>query len=280
MRCVLPGTRPDGLSAQGDRVTPPLPLSSCEFPRAAYTKLGQRMKPISCLSRLAGCAALAVTVGLAPGCGSIFVAKHKVLVDAIAAPGVAKPAGQSYRLVAKKAMVTTTTMQVPVVKACIDAALVTVGMFDAPPNVAPDMFIEVNYGTDSGPRADPAQRETFLQLSARANPDGNLDRSTGAELWDVRVGVMGVSGRPETAMPLLASVAANYIATDTKAEAKVEIPQNAPSIAAVRETAIKALEAKAPAPADAPTGAPSSSAPSNAAPGSPPPQARPTPPSE
>lgn len=222
------------------------------------------MKLHSCFSRLLLCAALAVGAALTPGCGNVFMSKHKVLVDAISVPGATKPSGQSYRLVAKKTVVANTQMQVPVIKACLDAALSTVGMFDAPPNAPPDVFIEVSYGTDSGPRADPGARETFLQLSARSNPERNIDRGTGPELWDVRVGVMGVAGRPETAMPLLASVAVNYIATDTKAETKVEIPQNAPTITAVRENAIKALEGKAAVAAPqndapgAPTGEPSS----------------------
>ncbi len=202
------------------------------------------MNSRTCFSQLLVCAGLALVTGVLAGCANVFVPKHKVLVDAIAAPGVAKPAGQSYRLLAKKATVTNTAMQVTVIKACVDAALVAGGMFEAPPTVAPDMFIDVSYGTESGPRADPAARETFLQLSARANPERNLDRPTGQELWDVRVGVMGVAGRAETAMPLLAAVAVNYIGQDTKAEAKIEIPQNAPSILAVREQAIRALEAK------------------------------------
>lgn len=236
------------------------------------------MKPTTCLSRLVACALLAVVAAFAPGCGTIFTPKHKVLVDAIAAPGLVKPPGQSYRLVARKATVSNATMQVPVVKACVDAALVTIGMFDAPPNVAPDIFIEVNYGTESGPRADPAARETFLQLSARANPDRQLERSTGPELWDVRVGVLGIAGRPETAMPLLASVLVNYIGQDTKAEAKIDIPQNAPSITAVRESAIKALETRPSAPADAagsPAGQPGGGAPAG---GKPAPPAPATPP--
>jgi hypothetical protein len=44
-------------------------------------------------------------------------------------------------------------------------------------------------------------------------------------------------------------VAANYMATDTHMETKIDIPQNSPMIGTVRETAIKALEAKATAPA-------------------------------
>jgi hypothetical protein len=195
---------------------------------------------------LAGCA-----VGFV-GCGNIFVTKHKVLVDAISAPGVEKPNGKSYRLVAKKSVVNQGQVQVPVVKACIDAALVSQGMYEPPPNVAPDIFIEVGYGTDTSGRLDPASRETFIQLSARDNPERSIDRGTGPEIWDVRVAVLGIAGRVESAMPLLCAVAANYIATDTKMETK--IPQNSPLINSVRETAIKSLEAKAtPPPAAAPT---------------------------
>ena len=178
------------------------------------------------------------------GCGNLFVAKHKVLVDAISAPGTVKPTGQSYRLVAKKAVVSQAQAQVPVVKACIDAALSTQGMYEPPPTVAPDLFIEVGYGTDTSGRVDPAARETYLQLSARSNPEHSPDRSTGPELWDVRVAVLGVAGRIETAMPLLCAVAANYMATDTHVETKVDVPQNSPMIGNVRETAIKTLEAK------------------------------------
>jgi hypothetical protein len=213
------------------------------------------MKPRGRVSRsLAGALALGFGLFMA-GCQA-FVAKHKVLVDSIAAPGTVKPNGSSYRLVAKKSVVSQVQAQVQVVKACIDAALANHAMFEAPPNVAPDIVIEVGYGIDTTARVDPSARETFLQLSARANPEKAIDRATGQELWDVRVAVLGVAGRIETAMPLLASVAATYMATDTKMETKIEIPQNSPSITAVRETAIKSLESKAAAPpAPTPTGA-------------------------
>lgn len=216
----------------------------------------EHMHPSSCFSRGLIWAGLAVAAGFMAGCGNVFTPKHKVLVDAIAAPGYAAPAppkgeapkpnvsGQSYRLLAKKATVSNTPMQKDVVAACVIAALTNVGMFEAPVNAPPDVFIEVNYGTDAGPRVDPSQRETFLQLSARANPERNVTGNTGPEIWDVRVGVMGVAGRPESAMPLLASALVNYIGQDTKAETKIEIPQNAPTTLAVRETAIKTLEGK------------------------------------
>jgi hypothetical protein len=190
---------------------------------------------------------IAVTaVGLMGGCNSsLFVPKHKVLVDAITAPGMVKPTGKSYRLVAKRSMVTQAS--VPVVKACVDAALTGVGMFEPPATVAPELFIEVSFGRESAPRADAASRETFLQMSARTNPDLSTERPTGPEVWDVKVAVLGVAGSIETAMPLLASVAANYLASDTRLEAKVEVPQNSPMVEAVRSAAIKLLEGKSPA---------------------------------
>jgi hypothetical protein len=198
-----------------------------------------------CFSRILAWTLGASVLLAGAGCANIFTAKHRVLVDAISAPGAAKPSGKSYRLLAKKSVVAQATVQIPVVKACVDAALAGQGMFEPPPNVAPDLFIEVGYGTDTTGRLDPASRETYLQLSARENESGGVDRGTGPEVWDVRVAVLGISGRVESAMPLLSAVAANYIATDTHLETKVEIPQNSPMIASVRETAIKSLEAKA-----------------------------------
>jgi hypothetical protein len=199
---------------------------------------------------LAWVAAAAAALGFA-GCENPFIAKHKVLVDAISAPGVEKPNGKSYRLIARKSVVTQSQVQVQVVKACVDAALVSLGMFEPPATVAPDMFIEVGFGTDTTGRVDPASRETYIQLSARDNPERAIDRGTGPELWDVRVAVLGIAGRTESAMPLLCAVAANYIATDTKMETKIDIPQNSPMVSSVRETAIKNLESKAPAPENA-----------------------------
>jgi hypothetical protein len=181
------------------------------------------------------------------GCGNVFTAKHKVLVDAISLPDAPKPSGQSYRLLAKRSVISQTPVEVPVVKACVDAALSGQGMFEAAPNIPSDIFIEVSFGRDATPRVDPAARETFLQLSARANPDRRLDKPTGPELWDVRVAVLGVSGRVESAMPLLSSVAATYVATNTNVETRIDVPQNSPAIAAVRENALRILEGKGPA---------------------------------
>lgn len=213
------------------------------------------MKPSGWLWPVVMLAVSAALLAVAAGCQNVFVAKHRVLVDAIAAPNVTKPTGVSYRLWAKKSMVTQAPGQPRIIAACIDAALSTKGMYPAPDTVAPDIFIEANYGVDQTPKIDAAQRETFLQLSARANVDKSIDHGTGPELWDVRVAVMGVAGRMETVMPVLSAVAADYMGTDTKLETRIEIPQNAPVIAAVRESAIKILETKAiaePAPAGAP----------------------------
>lgn len=186
------------------------------------------------------------------GCNDIFVPKHKVLVDAISAPGTPKLSGQSYRLVARKSMVTGQQVQLPIIAACLNSALVAVGMFEAPPNVPSDIFIEINYGVETAGRVDPSNRETFLQLSARSNRAHVLESNREEELWDVRVAVLGVTGRVESAMPLLCQVASTYATTDTHIETRIEVPQNSPAVAGVRESAIKLLQAKKePAPAGA-----------------------------
>jgi len=188
----------------------------------------------------------ALTILLGAGCKNMFVPKQKVLVDAISAPGIAKPSGLSYRLVAKKSVVTSQTAQLPVIAACLNSALVGAGMFEAPPKVPSDLFIEVTYGMDTAGRVDPSTRETFLQLSARSNHAHSMDTSHEEELWDVRVAVTGVVGRIESAMPLLCWVAASYAGSDTRVETTIEILQNSPAVAAVREGALKILDAKDP----------------------------------
>lgn len=215
---------------------------------------------------------------LGGGCIGMLMPKHRVLVDAIAAPGVAKPAGQSYRLVAKPTMIAQSRMQLDVVVACIDAGLVGAGMFEAPPTVAPDLFVEVSFGTQTGGRIDPAARETFLQLSARDNPTKAIGSGRGQELWDVRVAVFGVQGAVETVMPLLASVAAQNVASDSRFETRMDVRKNSPEERIVRETAVKSLEAMAPRPPPTPppgASAASSSAPAaSSAPASSPPTAK------
>jgi hypothetical protein len=178
------------------------------------------------------------------GCGNIFVPKQRVLVDAIAAPGIAKLSGQSYRLVARKSVVTGQTAQLPVIAACINSALTMVGMYEAPVTVPSDIFIEVAYGVDIAGRADPSARESFLKLSARANHSRALEATHDEELWDIRVAVAGVAGKLESAMPLLSQVAATYAGSDTHAETTIQVLQNSPAVAAVREGALKILEGK------------------------------------
>ncbi|HVS53433.1 MAG TPA: hypothetical protein VHD62_13840 [Opitutaceae bacterium] len=195
--------------------------------------------------------------GLVGGCNNIFRNHYNVLVDAICAPGTTKPSGKSYRLVAKRSVVSSTPVQIPVIKACVDAALASAGMFEPPPNVPPDLVIEVTYGRDSAPRMDPATRETFLQLSARTNPEGALDKATGPEIWDVKASLLGVNGPVEAAMPMLASVAVEHIATDTSRETHIDVPQNSPTVEAIRQAALKALDkASAAATSSAPAAAP------------------------
>ena len=184
-----------------------------------------------------------IVLGLA-GCGTILQPKHRVNVDSICAPGVTKPAGQSFRLVARRAILGTGSANIPVIAACVSAALAHAGMYEAPAGVAPDLVVEVSCGQESAARADPAGRETFLELSARPNSQHALETTHDPEIWNVRVSIMGLAGRIETAMPLLSAVAANYTATDSRFQTLIEVPQNNASIAAVREAAMKTLEAR------------------------------------
>src|SRR2546430_16367528 len=101
-----------------------------------------------------------------------------------------KRTGISYRLVAKKSVVNQVQAQVGVIKACLDAALMNKGMYEPPPNVAPDMFIEVGYGVDITPQIDAAARGTFLQLFGRLNPAPSIDSWRGAA--DLGVHVAGL----------------------------------------------------------------------------------------
>jgi len=178
------------------------------------------------------------------GCKDLFIAKQKVLVDSIAAPGIPKLSGQSYRLVARKSVVTGQTAQLPVIAACINSAFTMVGMFEAPANVPSDIFIEVSYGMDMTGRVDPSTRESYLKLSARANHSRSVDATHDEELWDVRVAVAGIAGKLESAMPLLSQVAAAYAGSDTHVETTIQVLQNSPEVAAVREGAIKILDGK------------------------------------
>jgi hypothetical protein len=181
--------------------------------------------------------------GLLAGCQGVLAPKQRVLVDSIVAPGVAKPTGVSYRLVAKRAMVAGGQANIGVMVACVDAALAGVGLFEAPRGAAPDLFIEVGYGRDSAAQIDPAARETYLEFSGRSNPEHSPEKATGPELWNVRAAVLGMRGPTENALPLLSSVAVSYIATDTHNETKIEIPANSPVVESIRQAALKTLAA-------------------------------------
>jgi len=188
---------------------------------------------------------LAAAVLLLPGCDNIFVPKNRVLIDAISVPGGAKPEGKSYKLVARKSVVTSLAqVNVGVVSACVKAALNQQGMYEAPDKVAPDLFVEVIYGMDTATRIDPLSRESFLQLSARTNPERQVERGRGPEVWDVRAALQGLTGRFESALPLLSTMAATYAGTDTHVEIPVQVPQNSPAVLAVRDAAVKELDAR------------------------------------
>ncbi len=196
-------------------------------------------------SRLWVWAAVAWAASLQAGCGNFLVPKHRVSVDAICAAGVTPPAGQSFRLVARKSILAQGQVNAGVISACVGAALAHVGMFEAPAIAPPDMIIEVSCGQEAGSRIDPSSRETYLELSARPNSARAMERSREPEIWNVRVAVQGLVGRIETALPLLSAVASSYVAMDTRFSIMIEVPQNNASITAVREAAMKTLDAKA-----------------------------------
>ena len=197
-----------------------------------------------CIRWLA-CSALGVAAIALGGCENIFIPKVRVLVDAISVPGGTKPTGKSYKLVARKSVVVNQQqVNVGVVAACVKAALNLQGMFEAPEKVAPDFFVEVSYGMDAATRIDAMARESYLQLSARSNAERSVDRARGPEVWDVRTSIQGLTGRFESAMPLLATMAGTYAGTDTHVEVPVEVPQNSPVVGSVREAAIKELDEK------------------------------------
>ena len=197
-----------------------------------------------CLRPLA-LAALGAGLLALGGCKDLFVPKVRVLIDAISVPGGVKPAGKSYKLVARKSVVVNQQqVNVSVVSACVKAALNLQGMFEAPEKVAPDYFVEVTYGMDTASRIDPMSRESYLQLSARSNLEHSVDRARGPEVWDVRTAIQGLNGRFETAMPLLATMGASYAGTDSHVEVPIEVPQNSPVVASVREAAVRELDGK------------------------------------
>jgi hypothetical protein len=188
---------------------------------------------------LAGCL-LIVT-----GCNSVLSPSQRVRVDAITDPQETKLSGRSYRLSAKRALVAESQDRAQAVLACVNAGLGGKGLFEPPENLAPELWIEVNYGQANTLRAStsPAANDIFLQLTARKNVAGDPNPFDGPEAWDVKVTLQGVVGRLESAMPLLAMVAAEHAGTDTAHEVAVDIPKNSPALKAVRETAIKGLEA-------------------------------------
>ncbi|MBL9207555.1 MAG: hypothetical protein JNN01_20910 [Opitutaceae bacterium] len=201
---------------------------------------------------------LAVLPWLA-GCTGVLATKQRVFVDAITAPPEPpKEGGTSYRLLAKKSVVSGQPVHVPAVIACVNAALAGKGLYEAPANTPADLFIEVSYGRNMLPREVPHANEAYLQLTARKNIARSLEPTTVEEVWDVKVAVPGVTGRMEVALPLLAAVASEHIGADTQYEVPVDVLKKSPVVESVLLNAQKAIRAqevrrttKAPEPASA-----------------------------
>jgi hypothetical protein len=178
-------------------------------------------------------------------CTGVLATKQRVFVDAITAPPEPpKEGGTSYRLLAKKSVVSGQPVHVPAVIACVNAALSGKGMFEAPPGTPADLFIEVSYGRNSLPREVPHANEAYLQLTARKNISRTLEPTDVEEVWDVKVAVPGVTGRMEVALPLLAAVASEHVGTDTQYEVPIDVLKKSPVVESVLQNAQKAMRAQ------------------------------------
>lgn len=167
------------------------------------------------------------------GCVS-FPTYFLVGVDAITARS--EVTGLSYRLVSKDA----TTYQDPEIhklaQACVLAALETRGMFQAPLNTRPDLFVELDYGRGNSIRisARGSTQETYLSLSARMNIDDPATR--GPEVWNVRATMADESGRLAVILPVLASVAADHAGLETVSKKELKVSDQAPGVVMIRKT--------------------------------------------
>lgn len=214
------------------------------------------MRPLDLFSgpRRAVLWALGLVFPFLAGCESgVLASKQRVYVDAISAPAeVLREAGASYQLTAKRTMVAGQQASLPAIVACVNAALAGRGLFEAPPNAVPDLFVEVTYGRNALPREVQYGNEVHLRLVARRNLARTVLQTESEEVWDVRVGVPGVNARLESAMPLLATVASEHIGKDTQTEIPFEILKNSPAIQAVRDNATRALGLPTTPPGQAP----------------------------
>lgn len=159
---------------------------------------------------------------------------HEVEVDAISAgTGIG---GTSYQLVAKGPGVARGTTQHDRALACVQAALESKGMFEAPPKAPPDVLISVDYGIgNSIPKLNgPPALEKYLQLSARKNPGSAATLAKSEEVWNVRVTITEPRSSIEGCLPFLAAVAADYAGLDTQSETVITVAENSPTVARIR----------------------------------------------
>ena len=191
------------------------------------------------------CGVVAAAVLLTTGCGTVVGPKQRVGVDAICAVGATKPTGKTFRLLEKRTVKAGQPVKSEILTACVAAALVREGMVETAVGAPADLVIEMNLSVQGGLRADPMMLDTVLELSARGNAARAIEGAREPEVWNVRASIQGLRGRMENALPLLASVAAGAAATDTKVLTKMEVAENAPAVIAVRDAAVKTLEARA-----------------------------------
>lgn len=168
------------------------------------------------------------------GCRS-RVSNYDVWVDALTAqPGTG---GTSFRLVSSDPTAYRDPEVHSLIERCVAAALETRGLFIAPPNVAPELLVAIDYGTGNSVRlgARGPLQEIFLSISARKNP-GDRSEERGEEMWNVRVSMANDQARLIVVGPVLASVAADHAGTDTAGKQEIRVSDQAPGVTMVRRT--------------------------------------------
>lgn len=182
---------------------------------------------------------------LTVSCAS-FKSYRPVTVDAISDPTV--PAAQSYRIILKRPTPGQEAAVQNMAIAVAHVALTSKGMYEAVPNAVPDILIEVDYGLgNSIPLPDgPPVIEKFIQLSGRLYREDASPRGRGEEIWNVRASIAEPGMNIAGTLPIIAAVAAEYIASDTGGEQTIKVTEDSPLVARFRSTIGKSPAKTAP----------------------------------
>jgi hypothetical protein len=207
---------------------------------------GHPMNPSRNLTRSIAILAGFLVLICAGGCAS-FKPTRDVAVDAISDP--AAGTAQSFRLVPKDPAAARDPSVHNLALSAANIALSSRGLYEAPSSSRPDILVEIDYGLgNSIPLPNgPAVVEKFLQLSARRYREDAPPPGRGEEIWNVRTSVADPGTAVLNSLPVLAAVAAEYLARDTHGEQTIKLTDDSPIIARFKEAVQKATSAQSPA---------------------------------